>query len=163
MPSLQTSRRDVGRTTSWDSDVPQSITPGKDSSDDDPPEPEVADVGVDDEPPSPAGAEPTGVVAPAAGDFGGDCAADAVDVAWAEADELEPCEVHPTMSTPATARAAPVSNVRRAAILVIFLLPLPSVVNSEKPPQGLFIAMRFPAGVPTPIIAAARVNGSHHA
>jgi hypothetical protein len=91
VPSLQTSRRDVGRTSSWDSDLPQSITPGTDSSDEDPPELEVGDVGADDEPPDPAGAEPAGVVAPAAGDVGGDCAADAVDVPWAETDELESC------------------------------------------------------------------------
>jgi hypothetical protein len=37
LPSLQTSRRDVGRTSSLESDLPQSITPGTDS-DEDPPE-----------------------------------------------------------------------------------------------------------------------------
>ncbi len=31
VPSVQTSRRDVGRTSSWDSDLAQSITPGTDS------------------------------------------------------------------------------------------------------------------------------------
>ena len=69
-----------------------------------------------------------------ADDAAGDCAAPAADagdvgdVAWAdadpEADELEVFGLHPTMATPATARAAPVSNVRRAANLVIFLKPL---------------------------------------
>jgi hypothetical protein len=127
VPSLQTSRRDAGRTSSWDSDLPQSITPGTDSSGEDPSEWDVAGVGADDEPPDPAGAEPAGVVATAAGDVGGDCTADAADVPWAEADELEPCDVHPAMSTPA--RAAPVSNVRRAAILTIFVPPLMSVVS----------------------------------
>jgi hypothetical protein len=34
VPSLQTSRRDVGRTSSLESDFPQSITPGTDSDDD---------------------------------------------------------------------------------------------------------------------------------
>lgn len=37
VPSLQTSRRDVGRTSSLESDLAQSITPGMDS-DEDPPE-----------------------------------------------------------------------------------------------------------------------------
>src|SRR5262245_34735662 len=78
----------------------------------------VAAVGADDVgSPGAVGVEPTGVVGPASGDAVG-------DVAWAdadpEADELEFCALHPTMSTPATARAAPVSNVRRAVILVIF-------------------------------------------
>jgi hypothetical protein len=77
----------------------------------------VASVGAVDE-------EPADEVAPAAGDVVGDCAADAEDVAWAETDELESCELHPIMRTAATARAAPVSNVRRAAILVILLNPL---------------------------------------
>jgi hypothetical protein len=44
VPSLQTSRRDVGRTSSLESDLPQSITPGTDSDADplelgEPPEP----------------------------------------------------------------------------------------------------------------------------
>jgi hypothetical protein len=78
----------------------------------------VAGVGVDE-------------VAPAAGDAVGDCATDVEDcatdvgdAAWAVADELEACEPHPAMRTPATARPAPVSNVRRAAIVFIFLNPL---------------------------------------
>jgi hypothetical protein len=78
------------------------------------------------------GAEPADVLATASGASVGDCAAEAGDVAWAEtdpeadpeADELESCGLHPTMRTPATARAAPVSNVRRAPILIIFLNPL---------------------------------------
>jgi hypothetical protein len=87
----------------------------------------VAGVRADDvdcpaEAPGAVDEEPTDEVAPASGDAVGDCAADAGDVAWAEADELESCVLHPTMRTPATARAAPVSNVRRAAILVIFFL-----------------------------------------
>jgi hypothetical protein len=67
------------------------------------------------------------VVAPASGDAAAAavCAADAEDVALAEAgteaDELESCGLHPTMRTPATARAAPISSVRPVAILVIFL------------------------------------------
>jgi hypothetical protein len=89
----------------------------------------VADVGADDvdcpdEAPGAVDEEPADEVAPASGDAVGDCAADALDVAWAEADELESCELHPTMRTAATARAAPVSNVRRTAILVIVLNPL---------------------------------------
>jgi hypothetical protein len=89
----------------------------------------VAGVGADDvdcpvEAPGAAGEEPADEVAPASGDAVGDCATDAGDVAWEEADELESCGLHPTMRTAATARAAPVSNVRRAAILVIFLNPL---------------------------------------
>ena len=89
----------------------------------------VADVGADDvdcpvEAPGAVDEEPADEVAPAAGDAVGDCTADAGDVAWAEADELESCELHPMMRTAATARAAPVSNVRRAAILVILLNPL---------------------------------------
>ena len=122
VPSLQTSRRDPGRTSSWDRDLPQSITPGTEASAEDPPEledpaelEEPAGLGV-----ARAGTESAGVVVPAAGDAAGDDAAgdvagaDAGDVAWAEAgpeaDEPECWGVHPTMSTPATARAAPVSN-----------------------------------------------------
>jgi hypothetical protein len=63
-----------------------------------------------------------------ASDAGGDCAAGPGDVAWAgadpDADELEFCVLHPMTRTPATARAVPVSNVRRAVILAIFLSPL---------------------------------------
>ncbi|MGH3287566.1 MAG: hypothetical protein ACRDPD_23215, partial [Streptosporangiaceae bacterium] len=55
----------------------------------------VAGVRADDGPADPAGAEPADVVGAAAGDVGGDYAADVADVAWAGADELEPCEVHP--------------------------------------------------------------------
>src|ERR1700751_4986245 len=77
----------------------------------------VADVGAVD-------AEPADAVAAASDDVVGDWAADAGDVAWAEADEIESLELHTTMRTAATARAAPVSNVRRAAILVILLDPL---------------------------------------
>ena len=68
--------------------------------------------------------EPADAVAASSDDAVGDCGADAGDVGWAEADELESCELHPAMRTAATARAAPVSNVRRAAILVILLDPL---------------------------------------
>ena len=128
--SLQASRRDPGRTSSWDSDLPQSITPGTDASADDPPELEEAGVGT----------ESAGVVAPAAGDAAGDAAADAGDVAWVEAgpeaDEPGCCEVHPTVSTPATARAVPVSNVRRAAILVVIMRPLStSTVHCQHCPR----------------------------
>jgi hypothetical protein len=75
------------------------------------------DAGCPVEAPDGVGTEPAGVVAPAPDGAVGDCGADAGDVAWAEvgreADDLEPCEVHPAMRTPARARAAPpVSNVR---------------------------------------------------
>jgi len=74
----------------------------------------VACAGADEagcpaEPLGVAAAEPAGVVAPAAGDAGADVAGADADP---EADEFELCGLHPTMSTPATARAAPVSNVR---------------------------------------------------
>jgi hypothetical protein len=75
---------------------------------------------------------PADEVAPAAGDVVGDRAEDAEEVAWAVADELEPCELHPMMRTAATARAAPVSNVRRAAILVILLNPLSTTTVHAK-------------------------------
>jgi hypothetical protein len=54
------------------------------------------------------------------------CSAEDATLAEAdlEADELESRRLHPAMRTPATARAAPVNNVRRAAILVISLNPL---------------------------------------
>jgi hypothetical protein len=84
----------------------------------------AAGAGVEVEAPGALDEEPADEVAPASGDAVGDCAADAGDAAWAESDELESCALHPTMRTPATARAAPVSNVRRAAILIIFLNPL---------------------------------------
>jgi len=73
----------------------------------------VACAGADEagcpvEPLGVAAAELAGVVAPAAGDAVADVAgADA----GPEADEFESCGLHPTMRTPATARAAPVSNV----------------------------------------------------
>jgi hypothetical protein len=66
------------------------------------------------------GEEPADMVAAALGDAVADCAADVASAeADPEADELELCGLHPAMRTPATARAAPVSSVRRAALLVI--------------------------------------------
>jgi hypothetical protein len=101
----------------------------------------VADVGADDvdcpvEAPGGVDEEPADEVAPESGDAVGDCAADAGDVAWAEADELESCWLHPTMRTAATVRAAPVSNVRRATILVILLNPLSTSTVHAKHDEG---------------------------
>jgi len=83
------------------------------------------------------GAEPADVVAPASGAAVGDCAVDTGDVASAEtdpeADELESCGLHPAMRTPATARVAPVSSIRRAAILLIFLK---SSLDKHRPRQA---------------------------
>jgi len=63
-----------------------------------------------------AGADDAGCPAERLGVAAAEAAGDAVaDVAGAdagpEADEFEFCGLHPTMSTPAMARAAPVSNV----------------------------------------------------
>ena len=126
---------DDGRTSSTDSDLPQSITPGTDASGEEPPEPEeppelgAGVAGAEDEPPGAADPVATGVAVPVAtGVAVGDCAVEAADAGWVEpgteVGELEPCALHPALRIPTTARAVPVSNVRRAAILVILLHPL---------------------------------------
>lgn len=121
VPSLQTSRRDVGWTSSLESDAPQSITPGTDSAGD--------PAGLDDpaemeEPPGLADGLPPGEL----GELAAEEAEEGAELGVAEAPE--PVEWHAVMrADPRTAQIA--SEIREFRIMSPMTTHLQKVVNKS--------------------------------